>query len=231
MRGKAMVATVLYVIAVGAAIFGIVALAHRYSLVSSVADAVRTRNPGGVDPTAADTADNLVVAAWTTYLVAVLLAAIALLVFLHGVQRNNRVLGAYELRFSPGWVVGWSLIPIANIVMHWIVLSDVEKTARDPRGRPTRMARQGLRIHPAVVALPVLWVCAFILNIVGSSYSNSSLDAATSFNNLIDRAHVHDGVYIGLFALVIATIGLYVTVIRRILRSQELAAGQAGVAA
>ena len=232
LRTRATVATVFYVLTIGGLIFGIVALVHRYTLLSSFSDAVHSGSLAGVDTSSADTADNVVAGAWAAYVVMLVAAAVALLAFLYAAQRNNAALGAHDLRFTPGWVVGWSLIPIVNIVMHWVVLSEVEKTSRDPRGRPTRASRLGLPISPVVLALVILFVCGLVLDGVGASFANSATDTTTrTFDDLVDRAHAHDAIFVAYFALTIVVTGLYVRLIRRILANQEQAARQAGLAA
>lgn len=223
MRTKATIAAILYVVAACAAIFVIVALLHRYSVVTSISDAHLNGGPP-VSVSTADDADNLVIAAVVAYVIAAVVAGISLLVVLHGSQRNNRVLGAYELRYTPGWVVGWSLIPLVNFVMHWLVVSDVERTSRDPRGRPTRMSRYGQGVYWAIPALVTAWITSFVLQLVGNGDSTSTTDPTSTFSEVIDRIHTHDAILTGLFAFDLVIIALYIVIIRRILANQERAA-------
>ena len=44
---------------------------------------------------------------------------------------NLRALGASDLRFSPGWVVGWWFIPFANLAMPYLTMRELTK-ASDP---------------------------------------------------------------------------------------------------
>jgi hypothetical protein len=40
-------------------------------------------------------------------------------IFLRRANSNARALGAWSMRFTPGWVVGWFFVPIANLFMPW----------------------------------------------------------------------------------------------------------------
>ena len=71
--------------------------------------------------------------AFATFMtVFIFVPAIAWLIWQHRAQRNLRALGATDLRFSPGWAVGWWLIPLANVVMPYLTMRELWK-ASDPQ--------------------------------------------------------------------------------------------------
>lgn len=45
---------------------------------------------------------------------------------------NVRALGASRLRFTPGWAVGWSFIPVANLWMPYLALKEIWQASIDP---------------------------------------------------------------------------------------------------
>jgi hypothetical protein len=74
----------------------------------------------------------------------VIVAAIILwLIWQYRAHANLRALGVGELKYTPGWAVGWWLIPFANIVMPFLTMrelwkaSDPEAGSIDWLGRPT----------------------------------------------------------------------------------------------
>lgn len=47
----------------------------------------------------------------------------------HRAHRNLRLLGAGNLRFSPGWAVGWWFVPIANLGMPYLTVRELWTTS------------------------------------------------------------------------------------------------------
>jgi hypothetical protein len=241
MSNKATIATVFYVIAVGAAVFAVYANLHRYSVISNLSDAFNRLQAGDLttsfDAATADNADNLVRASTITFGVAFALGFIALLVFLHGSQRNNRALGARAMRFTPGWVVGWFLIPLANLVMGWVALNEVEQVSRNPRGvgAAGTAERSSLRVAPIVAALAIATSIVIVCAVVGANLTTTinqaDITSVTSFHDYIDKVHAHDALYTGVFALYGVIAILWVVLVRRIAANQQAAARQAGVIA
>jgi hypothetical protein len=241
MSSKATMAIVFYVLAVAAAAFAVYAYLHRYSVITDLSDAFNRLQAGDLttsfDAASANNADNLVRASSITFVVAFALGFIALLVFLHGSQRNNRALGARAMRFTPGWVVGWFLIPLANLVMGWVALNEVEQVSRNPRGvgAAGTPERSSLRVAPVVVALAIATSTVIVCAVVGSNLTTTinqaDITSVTSFHDYIDKVHVHDALYTGVFALYGVIAVLWVVLVRRIAANQQAAARQAGVIA
>lgn len=60
---------------------------------------------------------------------------IEIILFLKWVYRANsnvRTLGAEGLRFTPGWSVGWYLVPVANIWKPYQVMKEIFKVSKNP---------------------------------------------------------------------------------------------------
>lgn len=58
----------------------------------------------------------------------IILAVILFAFFLLWIYRTNfylRKLGVKDLKYSPGWSIGWLLIPIANVFMSYLILKDL----------------------------------------------------------------------------------------------------------
>ena len=70
-------------------------------------------------------------------------AAIPFLMWVHRVARNARALGARDLRFSPGWAVGWYLVPIMQLFRPYQAMKEIW-LASDPNV-PVSTAEQRAR--------------------------------------------------------------------------------------
>lgn len=57
-------------------------------------------------------------------------------------NRNLRVLGGTELRFSPGWAVVWWFIPIANLWMPYRATVEIAKASDPSVGATDRNSRK-----------------------------------------------------------------------------------------
>ena len=51
--------------------------------------------------------------------------AIAFLMWIHRAHRNLQSLGNQDLKYSPGWAVGWFFIPIMNLFRPYQVMSEI----------------------------------------------------------------------------------------------------------
>jgi hypothetical protein len=49
---------------------------------------------------------------------------------------NARNLGAADLRFSPGWAIGWYFIPIANLWKPYQAMKEIWQSSHDPKNWP-----------------------------------------------------------------------------------------------
>jgi len=46
---------------------------------------------------------------------------------------NSRLMGAKNMKFSPGWAIGWNFIPLMNLFMPFRVMKEIWKTSKDPK--------------------------------------------------------------------------------------------------
>ncbi len=56
-----------------------------------------------------------------------LASGIVWLVWQHRAHSNLRALGTTDLRYTPGWAVGWWFVPLANIVMPYLTMRELWK--------------------------------------------------------------------------------------------------------
>jgi hypothetical protein len=82
--------------------------------------------------------------------------AIVFLVWIYRARRNLPVLGARGLRYSPGWAVGWFFIPLANLVLPFLVATEIWKASdsSDMDGHSWRNAPSS----PLIASWWALWV-------------------------------------------------------------------------
>lgn len=59
--------------------------------------------------------------------------ALAVLRWLYVANGNARSLGADDLTGSPAWAVGWFFVPLANLVMPYVMVRDMWKASVNPR--------------------------------------------------------------------------------------------------
>ncbi|MDO8880327.1 MAG: DUF4328 domain-containing protein [Coriobacteriia bacterium] len=91
-----------------------------------------------------------------------LIGGIVVLVWLSRVNLRLRAAGRQGLQFSPGWTVGWFLIPFANLVLPPQVMQELWRASNPDAGADT------WRSSPAS-PLPALWWYPFLLgNFVAS---------------------------------------------------------------
>lgn len=101
------------------------------------------------------------------------------LVWQYRSQANLRALGAGNLRFTPGWVVGWWFIPFADIVFPYLAMRELLKASEPSAGAADWAARR----TPALLGL---WWAAFLLRSVMSSIAGTINRHATSVRELIN---------------------------------------------
>ncbi len=119
-------------------------------------------------------------AAVSAVLFAVLLVAsgIVWVVWQYRAHSNLRALGAADLRYTPGWAVGWWFIPFANIVMPYLTMRELWK-ASDPAAGAVdwKMARR----TPLLPWWWGIWLTAQVAgNIVGSIPESPDISSETS---------------------------------------------------
>jgi hypothetical protein len=53
------------------------------------------------------------------------LTAVSFLAWIYRAHKNLRALGATDLKYSPGWAIGWFFIPFLNLVRPYQVVSEI----------------------------------------------------------------------------------------------------------
>lgn len=67
-------------------------------------------------------------------IVASLIIAILVLNWIHLASRNARQLGAADMRFTPGWAVGWYFVPIAWFWKPYQAMKEIWQASASPSG-------------------------------------------------------------------------------------------------
>ncbi len=65
-------------------------------------------------------------------LVLLVVTTIAFLMWVYRANWNAHALGAVDMRFRPGWAVGWYFIPLANLWMPFRVMSEIWRVSANP---------------------------------------------------------------------------------------------------
>jgi hypothetical protein len=113
---------------VSAAIAGFLVL----GLIGALGVLSDARDSGFLSQTRRDELDGLFLGVAALDLLPLAATALAWSMWQHRAQANLRALGAADLRYSPGWAVGWWYIPFANIVMPFKVMRELWQ-ASEPR--------------------------------------------------------------------------------------------------
>ena len=93
---------------------------------------------------ALDTSDYLAIA----YICVLLVSAVVFLVWVYRANSNAHALGFADLKFTPGWAVGWWFVPIANVVQPARVMIELFRIAQAP---DPSAGRRHIGIAPVVV--------------------------------------------------------------------------------
>jgi hypothetical protein len=105
--------------------------------------------------------ENVAFAFWGFTLLMFLPTAIAWLLWQYRAHANLRALGVANLSYSPGWAVGWWLIPFANIVMPYLTVRELWKASNPNVGAIEWNARGGAAIvgfwWAGRLAMQALW--------------------------------------------------------------------------
>lgn len=165
-------------------VLAIIALYGRITLVNNVLNQVT------VSPADLNGSDSFVrISSWLT-IAAYLLTAIAFLVWLSRIVKNNFDLGNLGARFSPGFAVGCWFIPFANFVLPYQAVREAWKAADPSIVRATPDTRAASRMS---VLIPAWWAL-FLLGNVGGYIAaltvNGGGDPLTVIENLRQAAGV-----------------------------------------
>ena len=104
-----------------------------------------------------------------------LVAGVAFVLWLHRVRVNLSSFGVHHLRYSPGWTIGGWFIPLGNLVMPLLVVSEIDKAMAE---RTAATAEPGWGERDQGRPIFVLWAVFWTLRTVASYAQAALLDIA-----------------------------------------------------
>jgi uncharacterized protein DUF4328/zinc ribbon protein len=196
------------------AVIAVIAIGFRFSQLSLLTR-LRDQGLGSVSFSEAQAADDRVMAIYVTLFVVLLACVIVWCVWQHRANGNLRALGAANLRFSPGWSVGWWFVPFANIVMPFLAVRELWK-ASDPEGGS--VGWQMVKTGPLLPIWWALWLGWSALMSVASTISGNA--GPGDVLSLADRISVVGWSIAALFAYIGAAVAAIV-IVRQVVARQE----------
>jgi len=64
--------------------------------------------------------------------IVVITTVVVFAIWIHRVDSNIHALGSFDLRFTPGWAVGWYFVPIANLWKPYQAMSEIWRASKNP---------------------------------------------------------------------------------------------------
>ena len=169
---------------------------------------LRGLREGTVSGSSAQASEDRAAGLETTLLFVILFAGLAWLMWQHRAQSNLGALGAQGLRFTPGWVVGWWLIPFANLALPPQTMGELWRGS-DPKAGAVDW--KAVKLTPLLALWWAAWLARLVLSTIGAGVGKSG-----DVDSLISRS----GWYVASdFVLAIAGI-LAIALIRGIERRQ-----------
>ena len=80
----------------------------------------------------ADSNDQRVLIVEIIHVGIILIASVMVLVWKYKANENCHGFGAHEMRFTPGWAVGWNFVPFMNLFRPYQVMQEIWKVSSDP---------------------------------------------------------------------------------------------------
>jgi len=145
--------------------------------------------------------------------------AISFLMWVHRAHKNLPSLGATDLRFTPGWVVGWFFIPIMCLFRPYQAVAEISK-ASDPKVDATDGAS-----WKSVAALPLVgwwWAFFIISNYVAFMVARVALSMSYSYSTELSDFLFATYATIVSEAINILYLFIAILMVRRISQSQEI---------
>ena len=82
--------------------------------------------------------------------------------WLYRVNRNSHGLTTYPMQFTPGWAVGWWVVPLASLWQPYRIVSELYNVNRDPSAWKSRKT---------ALIVTVWWICS-VTSLMGSVVMN-----------------------------------------------------------
>jgi hypothetical protein len=168
------------------------------------------RDTGSILPRGLPSDEPLAVAS-LIYALASIPTAVMWLVWQFRAHTNLTALGSSNLRFRPGWVVGWWFIPIANFAIPYLTMRELWK-ASDPASGAIDWRTQ------KTTPLLWLWWAGWLGGVVLGSISFT----ITANANVVDGLITSEYYSMGQTVVTIATAVLAVMLIRDVDRRQDV---------
>jgi hypothetical protein len=204
---------------VGVAALTVVAIIFRFGQLSLL-QKIRDQGAGAVTQGQAEAADNRLTAVSVPLGVLTVATIVMWCVWQFRAQSNLRPLGAANLRYSPGWAVGWWFIPFANIVMPYLTVRELWK-ASDPEG-----GSAGWQMGKTTSLMPFWWACwlgyAALVSIGTSILANAESNGIASVPT---RIAVTEWSIAGQFSYVAAAV-LAILIVRQVEQRQQAKAAR-----
>lgn len=137
--------------------------------------------------------------------------AVLWLIWQHRAQRNLSALGASNLKYRPGWAVGWWLIPVANLAVPYRTVRELYKASAPDAG-----ALDWVTMRTSAL-LPIWWL-AFVGRVVASVIAAS---VAPGRRPTLAQLSQQQTAYLVADALLAVAAVLAILVVRSIDRRQE----------
>lgn len=125
-------------------------------------------------------------------------------VWIHRMDSNIHALGALNLRFTPGWAVGWYFVPVANLWKPYQAMSEIWRASKNPAGWQSESAGGLLRwwwfwwlvsSFGDNISMRMSWRAEALEELIGVAPVNiasSTLDAGSALVALLVVRKVHD---------------------------------------
>jgi amino acid transporter len=126
--------------------------------------------------------DSLTMSIGSTQLVLLIVFLIIFLVWVYRTHKNLYHLNTDELRFTPGWSVGWFFIPIANLVLPYRVMAETWRASNPHNAIGDKLAWKDSRVS-AIVGW--WWALTIISGIISSVISRFALYLPEEFLDYI----------------------------------------------
>lgn len=102
-------------------------------------------------------------------LLAMVVAAVAVIVWMHRTSKALSSRGATDRRWSPGWAIGGWFIPFANLVIPKLVFGEMERIAQVPyRGEPVGLQWKSFARTVTGDLWWFLWLSGNLVSVVGN---------------------------------------------------------------
>ena len=130
-----------------------------------------------------------------------LTTTILVLTWIHRANHNARQLGAADMRFTPGWAVGWYFVPIAWFWKPYQAMTEIWRASRNPGGW------RGELVSPLLHWWWILWIVPFWGSSMVELVASRSVEGAEATSSAAATGLVYWILEIPLILVLLAIIG------------------------